>query len=209
MNEPAQSTPSLRESAVAFIDGTKAGWITADLVAWTHDHLIAPGRFHSIDGTVRRVQEHGLGEIVLASSPVSPRTANRTQTSSLVPVFVATARERVIHVLRETLRTDDSGFVNVALYAGRVSRDRGPDGKSVWRAYVSENDALSDQVLALFAADALTFPADYEKGIAVCDACGSVSFGFTPSRHGCVSHPYGATEGKPGDRSQQKEFPRS
>jgi len=45
--------------------------------------------------------------------------------------------------------------------------------------FVEESDALGDQVLALFAADALMFPTDYECGVDVCPTCGSLSFGET------------------------------
>ena len=199
MTAHVATTPSPRESALAFTDGSKAGWITSDLVTWTKEHLIVPGRFSVRDGLGHNVFEHGVGALTVNRS-LSSAVILCGRTTSQVPGLVAAARERVLKVLRDTVRTGETGFVNAALYEGRVSRERGPDGRSVWHTYVTENDALSDQVLALFAADALTFPSDYEHGIAVCDVCGVVSFlQSAVSRYGCVSHPHGSFDGKPSD----------
>lgn len=189
------SSPSLRTSALAFTEGTRTGWIASDLCSWMQEHLIVPERLAVRDGRVASVREHGVGVVSLAGH--TPGRHERVRTSSQVPVVIAAARDRVIQALRATVRSGETGFVNAALYAGRVSRDRGRDGRSRWFVYVSEEDALSDQVLALFAADALTVPEDYENEIAVCDACGAVSFNAgTSSRRGCPTHPYGSLEGK-------------
>jgi len=208
MIEPASIIPTPRESALAFTDGSKAGWITSDLVTWMQHHLIAPGRFHTSDGDTQNVFEHGFGCLTVNRS-LSGAHAFHSRKTSEVPGLVATARDRILHVLRVTVRTGETGFVNAALYEGRVSRERGTKGKSVWHACVSENDALSDQVLALFAADALTNPSDYESGIAVCDVCGVVSFlNGAVSRYGCASHPYGSFDGKPSDIVQPRVYSR-
>lgn len=83
-----------------------------------------------------------------------------------------------------------------AIYLDRVERVRGTDGKSVWRVKLEEETPLSDMVLALFAADALESPQDYDQDLAVCEACGAVS--ITPmrpgSRRGCVVHPFGSAD---------------
>ena len=122
---------------------------------------------------------------------------------------MATARDRIVDALRLTVRSGETAFVNAALYAGRVSRERGADGRSYWFVYLSEDDALSDQVLALFAADALTYPADYEHEIAVCDACGAISFGeASASRRGCAAHPYGSLD-KPDSEQAPRRIARS
>ena len=208
MNDRATSIPTPRESALAFTEGSKAGWITSDLVAWTSEHLIVPDRFCTRDGNTIRVFEHGLGELSVDIAPSSTRS-RRSRTTSRVPMLVATARDRVVHVLRMTARTGETSFVNAALYSGRVSRERDRDGVSVWQTYLSENDALSDQVLALFAADALTFPADYEHGITVCNACGVVSFRSGPgARNGCAYHPYSTLDGKPSESHMPRDHTR-
>ncbi|MCL2822517.1 MAG: hypothetical protein FWD57_00860 [Polyangiaceae bacterium] len=209
MSDRVSTTPNPRDSALAFTEGSKSGWITSDLVAWINDHLIVPGRFHMCEGSNLRVFEHGLGELTI-DKPLTGSRQIRSRTTSRVPLFVATARDRIIQVLRATARTGETGFVNAALYAGRVARERRPDGRAEWQTRVSEDDALSDQVLALFAADALTLPSDYELGITVCDVCGDVSFRSGPgARNGCVYHPYGSLDGKPSDSVQMKAYSRT
>ncbi len=209
MNQRAMNIPSPRVSALAFTEGARSGWIASDLVAWMKDYLAVPRRLDTRDGQVHRAWEHGFGVVPLDGPPPEDRR-NRVRTASQVPLLIAAARDRVIQTLRVTVRSGETAFVNAALYAGRVSRERGTDGKSCWHTYVTEEDALSDQVLALFAADALTYPADYEHDVAVCDACGAISFqvGAT-SRHGCVAHPYGSLDGKPGENAQGRVNARS
>ena len=200
--------PSPRTSALAFTEGTRTGWIASDLCAWIEEHLIVPERMAVRDGRVSLVREHGVGAVSLIDKAAGRR--ERVRTSSQVPVVIAAARDRVVQALRGTVRSGETGFVNAALYAGRVSRERGSDGCPHWFVYVSEDDALSDQVLALFAADALTSPTDYETEIAVCDACGAVSFGTgTSSRRGCPTHPYGSLEGKPDSSPHTRSIARS
>ena len=209
MIERATIHPSPRLSALAFTDGSKAGWVSSDLANWTREHLIAPGRLHVCDVSVHKVFEHGFSNLSVQRSRSGAHALN-VRTTSEVPTLVAAARDRVLQALRTTVRTGETGFVNAALYEGRVSRERGPDGKCLWRPFVSENDALSDQVLALFAADALCFPSDYERCIAVCDMCGTVSFLHNAlSRHGCASHPYGSFDGKPADSTPARVYSRA
>ena len=67
-------------------------------------------------------------------------------------------------------------FVNAAIYAGRVARLRPQnESRAAWVVQLTEDVALSDQVLSLFAADALEHPSDYEMELSVCDVCGAVS----------------------------------
>jgi hypothetical protein len=203
-----QTPPTPRESALVFAEGARSGWIASDLIAWMNEHLIAPKRLDTRDGRVHQVVEHGCPTIVFnGATPITP--AIRTQTASQVPSLVASARERVIHALRATVRTGETSFVNTALYAGRVARERGPLSKPHWHDYVTEDDALSDQVLALFAADALTHPVDYERNIAVCDVCGAIVFSQSPSRHGCEAHPFGAVEPRSGHWTHSRTNARS
>jgi hypothetical protein len=58
--------------------------------------------------------------------------------------------------------------------------------------------------LALFAADALANPNQYETDLCVCEVCGAVSFAsHSSSRRGCAIHPFGGTDGNkpPSSRS--------
>ena len=194
------NSPSPRASALAFTEGARTGWIASDLAAWVDEHLVATRRIDVQHGRVQTVCERGIGVVGLSSVPQQVRK-ERVRTASQVPLLIAAARDRVINDLRVTVRSGETGFVNAALYAGRVSRERGADGQSHWFVYLSEDDALSDQVLALFAADALTCPAAYEHDIVVCEARGAVSFNPSPpSRRGCEAHPYGSLDGKPTER---------
>lgn len=185
---------------MAFTEGVRTGWIASDLISWIDEHLVASRRLDIRGEHAQTVREHGAG-IVSLSGAARVSTRDRVRTSSQVPVIIAAARMRVIDELRVTVRTGETHFVNAALYAGRVARERAADGKPQWFVYVSEDDALSDQVLALFAADALTNPSHYEHDIAVCDACGRVTFQSSPaSRRGCDSHPYGSLDGSKSER---------
>lgn len=202
------SAPSPRVSALAFTEGSGAGWLASDLTAWMSNHLLSQGRFDAEGGTIRLVREHGVGAVSLSGHP--PARKDRIRTASQVPTLIAAARDRIIQSLRLTVRSGETSFVNAALYAGRVSRERGADGMSQWFVYLSEDDALSDQVLALFAADALTHPTDYEQSICVCEACGAVSFNpSASSRHGCAIHPHGSLDGKPVEAQPQPRLARS
>jgi hypothetical protein len=116
-----------------------------------------------------------------------------------VPLLLAAARKRVLLELGAALSAGDLGFVHAALYAGRVQRTKALGRESVWGVRVDDSDALSDQVLALFAADALRNPQAYDADLAICDACGAVSFepAARTSRRGCAAHPFGASEARP------------
>lgn len=203
------TSPSPRASALAFTEGTRTGWIGSDLCSWMEEHLVGPRRIDVQDGLVRVVREYGIGPVSLTSTAQQARK-ERVRTASQIPLLIAAARDRIVEALRVTVRSGETAFVNAALYAGRVSRERGADGRSHWFVYLSEDDALSDQVLALFAADALTSPADYEHDISVCDACGAISFNAgTASRRGCPAHPYGSLDGKPDSEQQPRTIART
>lgn len=202
------AVPSARDSALAFTEGARTGWIGSDLRAWIQEHLVSPQRIAVQGDQVHIVREPGIGAVSLTG--YVPGRRERVRTASQIPALIAITRHRVVEALRVTVRSGETSFVNAALYAGRVSRERGAGGRSQWFVYVSEQDALSDQVLALFAVDALTFPADYEQDIAVCETCGAVSFHAEGvSRRGCPSHPYGSLDGNPESGRQPRSVARS
>lgn len=185
--------PTVRQSALAFTEGVRTGWLTSDLVAWAQEHLVAPRRVAlGVSGKLQSVQEHGFGLVVL-HVPKDPRKL-RTTTSSQVPQLVEAARQRVLQALRQAIEKRELDFVNAALFDGRVVRAKTPEGKQGWEVHLREDMMLSDQVLALFAADALEHPQHYEQELAVCDACGAVSLAAGKSRRGCSSHPFGTTQ---------------
>lgn len=190
--------PSPRESALAFTEGVRCGWLASDLIVWVEEHLVAARRIGLPAGVpLKGVREAGAGVVTLAG-PFSHRSGERVRTASHVPQLLASARDRVLDALRTTVASGETRFVNAALYAGRVSRERDASGTSRWVVWLSPDDNVSDHVLALFAADALTFPRDYEHDLCVCEACGAVSFGSNgTSRRGCLTHPYGSFDGKP------------
>lgn len=190
--------PVPRDSALAFTEGVRGGWIASDLRAWINDHLIVPGRLALRRSHSLRVLEPGVGVVTLDAGRLPP-SATPTELAILTVALVTAARERVIKALRASVESGQSSYINAALYTGRVSRERGADGRSSWYVFVTDDIALSDQVLALFAADALTNPAQYESELCVCDECGSVSFvPASGSRRGCPIHPFGSYEaGRP------------
>lgn len=191
--EMAATAPELRESALAFTEGVRVGWISSDLRRWIDDHLVVPGRLALRKPNVIRVTEPGAGAVVLEHAGHSART--RTETGIQTVALLAAARERVVQTLRSSLESGEARYVNAALYSGRVSRERGADGRSSWYVFLSDDVPLSDQVLAMFAADALTHPDQYQGDLCVCDECGAVSFiRATESHRGCAIHPFGSLE---------------
>jgi hypothetical protein len=186
----------LRASALTFTEGVGAGWLASDLAAWAREHLVRAGRLElQAGGDVLEVHEPGVGAVALAPEAVRNGARERRIATSEAPRLLSAARSRVVASLRGVVATGDAAFVHAALYAGRVLRSTGADGRGEWRVRLAEGAALSDQVLALFAADKLTHPEDYETDLTVCDACGAVAFlPAALSRRGCVSHPYGASD---------------
>jgi hypothetical protein len=189
--------PDARSSAIGFTEGVRTGWIASDFLVWADLHLIRPGRL-AVGGNsgLRQLREHDFGTVVLQTPNTARPGKSKSLTLSQVPHVLSLARQRVVDALRDSVRTGQPAFVNAALYAGRVARCKGEDGRSLWRVTLREDTALSDQVLALFAADALEHPADYECELSVCDTCGAVSISSAgvSSRRGCPVHPFGGRE---------------
>ena len=183
-----------REAALAFTEGVRGGWIASDLLVWIDQHLLASAWLALQDPAVVRLRELGLTPVTLPRGDRLADIARRRTAPPIAPLLIS-ARERILVTLRGTINTGQSSFLNAALYAGRVSRARGADGRSTWCAFLTEDMALSDQVLALFAVDALENPADYEYSLSVCGACGAIAFGTeNGSRSGCPAHPHGGRE---------------
>jgi hypothetical protein len=191
------SAPTARESALGFTEGVRGGWLTSDLVAWTEEHLVRTERLLlSHPGPLQRVCEHELGVLTLQPTSPEARAKARRTTNSAVPRILEGSRLRVLRALRTAIDTGQVAFAHAALLASTVVRTKGADGRPGWRVRLTEDIALSDQVLALFAQDALENPQEYSNDLAVCDACGAVSLtpARTGSRHGCVRHPFGSCD---------------
>ncbi|MBI5535556.1 MAG: hypothetical protein HY898_22690 [Deltaproteobacteria bacterium] len=191
------SAPTARESALGFTEGVRCGWLTSDLIAWCEEHLVRTERLLlSHPGPLQRVCEHEVGVVTLQPSSPEARAKARRTTNSAVPRILEGSRHRVLQALRTAIDTDQVAFVHAALLASTVVRIKRADGLAAWRVRLTEDIALSDQVLALFALDALEHPSDYANELAVCDACGAVSLSPARlgSRHGCTRHPFGSCD---------------
>jgi hypothetical protein len=187
--------PNARNSALAFTEGVRAGWLASDFIAWTREHLVLQGRVTPPFGSnITQVREPGFGVVLLSDHAVIPSDAGPVLPLAELSGLLSFARDRVLDQLRQAVSTCQTRFVQAAIYGERIMRTR-VDGRSQWRAQLSESTALRDQVLALFAVDALENPADYEQDLAVCDACGSVTLcQDLACARGCPAHPYGTLE---------------
>jgi hypothetical protein len=107
------------------------------------------------------------------------------------PELVKLARQKVVDALAPMIRPNpDDAFVRAALFDGRVTRDRKWDGQNGWSVMLTENHPLSDQVLALLAADLLDHREDYEQNLVLCATCDRVDiWPDRLSRRGCSDHP--------------------
>jgi hypothetical protein len=183
--------PSSRQSAIAFLEGTRQGWDLHDIVTWSDLHLVRPGRLltHHVFPRIL-IREHGLG-VLSYGAPSRGEAPAGFLAHSNAGRLVAQARSTVMSKLEGLLRAiPDDSFVQAAIYDGRVSRGVLRDGSRGWQVLVTERHALSDQVLALIAADLLDHRHEYEHDLVVCDACATVAFWpERMSRRGCPDHP--------------------
>jgi hypothetical protein len=189
--------PTVRQSALAFTEGVRLGWLTSDLMAWADEHLLATSRLDlGRLGGLQCVREPGFGLVALQLAKSKEPRKLRSTTASQIPQLLESARQRVLQALDAAIDRGHADFVNAALYSSHVVRAKTDDGRHVWTVRLTEDMSLSDWVLALFAADALEHPADYETDLALCDACGSVTLGLGAhiARRECPSHPFGSLQ---------------
>jgi hypothetical protein len=158
------------------------GFGYAELVSWFEQFLVEPG----LMPMPTSVQEPGVGTIMLEGAPNSAWAASREARAGRI---VSTARVRIAVQLAGLVATKvDDRFLAAAIFAGRVQRVSGDHGAS-WRAQPTADERLSDIVLSVFAADALTHRDDYERELCVCDVCGRVRFAKdTSARTRCPQH---------------------
>jgi hypothetical protein len=171
-------------AAVAFVEGVAQGWGPWELSAWFEEHLVKPGRYPR---TPRMLHQTPVGSVAIDPRAFQGSRETLVRPERLRGVLVAARHEVVLAMQRFLPPESDDGFVHAAIYARRVARtdvDRG----TRWAPRVDEGDQLSDVVLALFAADVLTYRESYEELLCVCATCGRVSFEATSSRNTCPEH---------------------
>jgi len=184
---------SLRTSALSFLDGGLEGWGVHQLVTWTDQCLIRPGRLMTQSPFPRlTIREPGVGELSYGK-PDTHADPARFLPQARCSELIRVARAKVLGVVAGLIRNPpDDRFVQGALYDGRVARVRGPDGNRGWDVMLTEQHALSDQVLALLAADLLCHRSEYEQDLVLCSTCEKVDFWPERlSRRGCPDHPEG------------------
>jgi len=171
--------------------------LISDLISWIELHLVRTERLVlGRSGAPQCVREHDVGVVRLEPVSLEKGSKFRIASPSQVQHLLGVSRERVLTALCAAIENREMAFANGALFGSRVIRDKGADGRAMWRVRLTEEMALSDQVLALFGADALEHPLVYENDLAVCEMCGAVSLNPTRpgSRRGCASHPFGGCD---------------
>jgi hypothetical protein len=168
-------------AALAFLDAARENTLHArELVSWLDRYLVRPGLM-PMPSTVQESEVVSLREVPTGAwaAPFEVRLSR----------IVAGARVRV-SVALEGLLADppDDRFLSAAIFAGRVERGGGAHGPG-WRAHPKGTDKLSDIVLSIFAADALTHREEYDQNLCVCGICGRVALVRTRGpRTRCAQH---------------------
>lgn len=182
---------SFRTSALTFLDGALEGWGVHQLVTWTDQCLIRPRRLMTRQPFPRVViREPHLGALSFGMPGMNDAPSGYLS-HARAPDLVKLARQKVVDALEPMIRPNpDDAFVRAALFDGRVTRDRRWDGQNGWTVMLTEKHALSEQVLALLAADLLEHREDYEQNLVFCATCGRIDFWpDRQSRRGCSEHP--------------------
>lgn len=181
---------SPRGAALTFMDGVQQGWGLHHLVTWIDQCLVRPGRLitrHAFPRII--IRETNIGALSFGA-PDNREDAGSFLEHSRAPELLKWARRAVVEALEGMLRTSpDDRFVQAALYDGRVTRVQRARRGRTWDVMLTEDHALSQQVLALFAADLLERRDDYEQQLVICGTCERVDFWpERVSRRGCPQH---------------------
>lgn len=167
-------------AGLAFIEGSTSGWSVQDLTSWFCDHGEVLGR----SAPPRSVTDGVVGSLAL--DPGARLAGDKIARPGDLPKLLAMSRWRAVITLRGLLaqRADDR-FLQAAIFAGRVRREKG-----AWIARPRDADLLSDVVLSLFAVDILSHRDFHERNLCVCDVCGRISYNpAVTTRAGCCEHP--------------------
>jgi hypothetical protein len=166
-----------------FIERVAAGNLgPVELGEWIEEHLVSVGRMPR----PASVSQPGVGTFHL-EPPADPAT---TPPQCSLAELLAAVRTKVVAAVRGMIMTPpDDRFLAAAIFKERVERVRVGD-KMAWVARPRVDDALSDIVLSLFAADVLGNREVYEQRLCVCEICGRVSFAEAAAvpRWGCTEH---------------------
>jgi len=157
-------------AGLAFVDAARTETLHArELSRWLHQWLVVPGLME-MPSTLHEV---GAGTVSLGSgSSVAGAAASDARLSRIV----VAARARITVTLGGLIASPvDDRFLAAAIFARRVERTSGEHG-ATWRATPKGADRLSDVVLSLFAADALSNREEYDACLCVCDVCSRITF---------------------------------
>ncbi len=187
---------SHRASAMAFTQGALLGWSRRELAAWIHIHLIRTGRLVArAQLSTLHVHQFPIGVMQLDNlRPPHFSMFGDDTGDDKVGSFVNAARSEVFTSLARFVERHDDSFVQAAIYAGRLTRCSLETNHRAWRVFIHESTNLSDQVLALFAADMLENRADYDDALVVCRHCSKIIFWsdrITPTVCQCHARPSG------------------
>jgi hypothetical protein len=157
-------------AGLAFVDAARAETLhVRELTRWLQAWLVGPG----LMDMPATLHEPGAGTISL---PPGSSGAWGMALDARLARIVAAARVRIAVTLSGLVASPvDDRFLAAAIFAGRVERTSGEHG-STWRSTPKATDRLSDVVLSLFAADALSNREEYDACLCVCDVCGRITF---------------------------------
>ncbi len=174
-NQDVRDTLGTRAAALAFMDGVSNGWYQGDFTGWHARDLRASGRLRPPchQGSVDII-EPGVGRVTLVDDLWELPLRARLDTMTRLFLGMVSAHTRVLTALRGLVTSQRVDFVQNAYHAGRLVRARQDLG---WHVALGPDDALSDCVLALFAADYLNHSEEYLHRLGVCRRCGRIRFG--------------------------------
>ena len=147
-----------RHAGLAFTEGVAAGWGKRDLAGW-------------LAGPYAAAVRH-------ATAPFRPRFVGpRDLREERISLVMEAARFRTLAMLEAlALPSADSPFIQESVKRGLVTVAEDELGTSVWVPVDVAGLRLHDRVRALFAADYLLNPTDYQESFFVCHRCERVLF---------------------------------
>ena len=161
-----------RSAALELLDGVRDGWGKKELVRWL------TGSYHQISILRCSADELAFADVV----PHTPRPSGQSDRPSVPPEDVEktlrTARAEVLAVLERFAAGDEAAetFVWRVKSRGGLSRVEDETGAQGFVPNEQASQRLAERVLSLLAADYVARPSDYEERVAICHACGRVSF---------------------------------
>ena len=164
------------------MSGVSKGWSHGAFLEWYTRYLSASGRVRPMARWTQIIfREPGVGVVQLVEDSWRLPLRSRLETMARFHLALVSAHTRVLTVLRRHVASHSTEFVHAALYSGRLGRasDRA-ERETAWLVSLQPADALSDWILALFAADYMIHPNDYLRGLGVCRICGRVRFHEQP-----------------------------